>query len=168
MRRLALLVLSALLVTGCASQPDSPNGGSMEDQTTTLQQRPTMAEITTRYEEMQQKIRDRFTAELGLAPWIDDGNPGQAGCGEFPDVQDAEKHTLNRWLHEGSIPDDQWPRALQIADEVASEYGFVERQVILDRPGDHKVEIRDAFGGWLQLGTKVNTVMQVRTGCHLV
>ncbi|KAA5837115.1 LppA family lipoprotein [Saccharopolyspora hirsuta] len=169
MRRLALLVLSALLITGCAGQPDTPDGGSMEDQTSTLQERPSMEEITARYEEMQQKIRDRFTAELGLAtPWIDDGDPGQAGCGEFPDTPEAEKHTLNRWLYEGNIPDDQWPRALQIADEVAAEYGFVERQVILDRPGNHKIEIRDRFGGWLQLGTNVNTVLRVRTGCHLV
>ncbi|MER5389306.1 LppA family lipoprotein [Saccharopolyspora sp. NPDC002686] len=169
MRRLALLVLGAALLTGCAGRPDTPDGGSMQDQTSALQQRPAMAEITARYEEMQQKLRDRWTAELGLStPWVNDGNPGQAGCAEFPDVPNAEQHTLDRWQNEGAIPDDRWPRALQIADEVAAEYGFTERQVILDRPGDHKVEMRDAFGGWLQVGTKVKTVLRVRTGCHLV
>ncbi|MDA3646164.1 LppA family lipoprotein [Saccharopolyspora indica] len=168
MRRLVLLVLSALLVTGCASQPDTPNGGSMENQTSTLQERPTMAEITARYEELQQKIRDRFTAELGLAtPWIDDGDPGESGCGEFPDTPDAKKRTLNRWKYEGNISDDQWPRAMQIADEIAPEYGFVEREVVLDRPGNHKVELRDAFGGKMQISTQVNTVLRVFTGCHL-
>nr|WP_281377717.1 LppA family lipoprotein [Saccharopolyspora hordei] len=164
-----MLVLTAALVTACASQPDTPDGGSMEDPTSTLQQRPSMAEITARYEQMLQELRDRWASELGLTtPWVNDGDRGTAGCAEFPDVPGAEKHTLDRWRYEGGVPDDQWPRALEIADELAARYGFTEREVVLDRPGDHKVEIRDSFGGTLQITTKVNAVLRVRTGCHLV
>ncbi|MGP4019239.1 LppA family lipoprotein [Saccharopolyspora sp. 5N708] len=169
MRKLGLLILCALLVGGCASEPEPSDGGSMEDQRSVLQQRPSMEEVTAKYEEMQQKLRDRLSAELGLATaWVNDGDAGEAGCAEFPDVAGAEKHSLDRWLYQGNISDSQWPQAERIADEVSSEYGFTEREVVVDRPADHKVEIRDDFGAALQFGTAVNTILSLRTGCHLL
>ncbi|MCI2417705.1 LppA family lipoprotein [Saccharopolyspora sp. K220] len=171
MRRVSLLILCALLIGGCASRPESSDGGSMEDPRSVLQQRPSMEDVTARYEEMQQKLRDRLSAELGLAtPWENDGDIGEAACQgeEFSQIDGAEEHSLARWVYRGSIPDSQWAQAERIADEVSSEYGFVEREVVVNRPADHKVEIRDGFGAALQFGTAVNTILSLRTGCHLL
>ncbi|MBB5153423.1 LppA family lipoprotein [Saccharopolyspora phatthalungensis] len=171
MKKLVLFVLFGLFAAGCASGPDPSDGGNMADPLSMLRQRPSMEEITARYEEMQQKLRDRLSAGLGLgARWADQGDPGQAACQgqELSHVDGAEEHSLDTWIYEGNIPDDQWARAQQIAIDVTKEYGFKELEVVVNRPGDHKVEIRDDFGAALQFGTAVNTVMSLRTGCHLL
>lgn len=171
MKKYVLFVLCGLLATACASGPEPSDGGNMTDPLSVLQQRPSMAEVTARYEEMQQKLRDRLSAGLGLAtPWVDEGNTGQAACQgeEFSNVSGAEEHSLRTWLYRGNIPDDQWAQAQQIAVDVTKEYDFKELEVVVNRPGDHKVEMRDGFGAQLQFGTAVNTIMSLRTGCHLV
>ncbi|MEU6266605.1 LppA family lipoprotein [Saccharopolyspora shandongensis] len=171
MRKLVLFVLCALLATGCASGPEPSDGGNVADPLSMLRQRPSMEEITARYEEMRQKLRDRLSADLGLAtPWINKGDFGQAACEgkELSHVDGAEQHSLERWTFEGNIPDDQWERAQQIGIDVTKEYGFKELEIVVNRPGDHKVEMRDEFGAQLQFGTKVNTVLSLRTGCHLL
>ncbi|GAA0513752.1 hypothetical protein GCM10011581_04620 [Saccharopolyspora subtropica] len=166
MNKLIVFAFCALLAAGCTGPSD---GGNVSDQLSVLQQRPSMEEITARYEEMQQKLRDRLSADLGLpTPWVNEGGFGEAGCSEFPGIDGAEKHSLDLWLHEGNIPDAQWPQAQQIAVEVTREYGFTELEVIVDRPADHKVELRDGFGAQLHFGTAVNTIISVRTGCHLL
>ncbi|TDD53642.1 LppA family lipoprotein [Saccharopolyspora elongata] len=171
MRKLVLFVLCALLATGCASGPEPSDGGNVADPLSMLRQRPSMEEITVRYEEMQQKLRDRLSADLGLAtPWINKGDPGQAACQgkELSHVDGAEQHSLDTWAYEGNIPDAQWERAQQIGIDVTKEYGFKELEIVVNRPGDHKVEMRDEFGAQLQFGTKVNTILSLRTGCHLL
>jgi hypothetical protein len=171
MRKLVLFVLCGLLATGCASGPEPSDGGSVADPLSTLQQRPSMEEITGRYEEMQQKLRDRLSADLGLGtPWVNEGGPGQAACQgeEFSNIEGAEEHSLDTWLYAGNIPDEKWAQAQQIAIDVTEEYGFKEPAVLVNRPGDHKVEMRDDFGAALKFGTAVNTIMSLRTGCHLV
>ncbi|MDI2032545.1 LppA family lipoprotein [Saccharopolyspora sp. TS4A08] len=164
MRRLAPLILAAALLTGCAGQPD---GGSMEDQLNALRQRPTLGEVTADYDRMQQELRERLVAELGLPEFSDKGNTGQSACTDFADVPGAEQRTLATWMQEGGIPDEKWERALQIATEVGSTRGFTELHVVTDRPGDHKIELHNSYGAKLQLGSAANTVLSVRTGCHL-
>lgn len=171
MRKLILSVLCGLLATSCASGPEPSDGGNVSDPHSMLQHRPSMEEITSRYEETQQKLRDRLSADLGLAtPWINKGDRGQAACQgkELSHVDGAEEHSLDTWVYEGNIPDSQWGRAQQIAIDVTKEYGFKELEIVVNRPGDHKVEMRDDFGAKLQFGTKVNTILSVRTGCHLL
>ncbi|GAA4857266.1 LppA family lipoprotein [Saccharopolyspora cebuensis] len=143
------------------------DGSTVEDPRAALRQRPTMSEITGRYERMQQEVRDRLAAELGLGDWGSEGAPVRSACVRHPEVADAEQRNLVRWSRPG-IPDEQWPEAVRIAGTVAAEHGFSELEVITDRAGDHKVAIRDGFGGRLHFGTAARTVLAVRTGCHLV
>ncbi|GAA0531381.1 hypothetical protein GCM10011581_04640 [Saccharopolyspora subtropica] len=169
MRKLVLLALCALLAVGCADQPGDPLDDGEEVDAQTLQQRPSMEEVTARYEQMQQKLRDRLSADLGLTTaWVDDGESGSSGCKEAPDVPGAEKHSLNIWTYHGNIPDSQWPQAQRIATEVAGEYGFGAPEVILDRPGEHNIVLHDSFGADLDFATSTNTIMRVHTGCHLL
>jgi hypothetical protein len=39
--------------------------------------------------------------------------------------------------------------------------------VVKDQPSDHYATFRDPFGAEITFGTAVNTVLTVRTGCHL-
>ncbi|TDD01694.1 hypothetical protein E1181_24675 [Saccharopolyspora terrae] len=166
MRRFATLILSAALLSGCAA--GGGDGESMEDQLNALRQRPSMEEVAADYDRMQQELRERLVAEIGLPEFTDEGNTGESACPDFADVRGAEQRTLATWMQKGGIPDEQWPRALQIATEVGASRGFTELHVVTDRPGDHKIELHNPYGARLQLGAAANTVLSVRTGCHLL
>jgi len=169
MKRLVLLLLCALLTTGCVDNSGDPFDDKDEMDVETLQQRPAMEEVTARYSEMQSKLRDRLSTELGFATdWVDQGDFLRSGCKGTDLPAAAEQHTLNRWAYQGQIPDDRWARAQQIVAEVAGGYGFGAVEVVLERPGNHSIVLTDSFGAELSFATKVHTVLSVRTGCHLL
>ena len=164
MKRLVAALALAVLAAGCTSA--ASERGDMDDQFATLAQRPTIEQITATYEEMQARLRERLSADVGPLQWTNDQNAGRAGCADFPDVE-GESRTLDRWTSEGNLPDAQWERAVAIVAEITGEYGFSAPEVIVDRPGDHEVTATDPYGGGYQFGTARNTVLMVSTGCHL-
>lgn len=164
MRRLVVALVLAVLATACTSAGSERD--DMDDQLAALAQRPTIEEITATYEEMQARLRERLSAEVGPLRWVNDQNAGRAGCADFPDV-DGESRTLNRWTSEGNLPDAQWDRAVAIVAEVTGEYGFSAPEAVVDRPGDHEIVATDRYGGGYQFGTARNTILMVSTGCHL-
>lgn len=140
----------------------------MEDQRTTLQQRPDIEQISVRYEQMQTEIRDRLSTEIGGMTWVSDGEGSRGGCGfEFPDVREGQSRSLTRWTGLDGFPDDRWDQAVAIVQEITGRYGFSTPGVIINRPGDHKMVVPDPYGGTLNFGTAVNTILRMHTGCHL-
>ncbi|HET9143227.1 LppA family lipoprotein [Actinophytocola sp.] len=133
--------------------------------------RPDIEQAAQRYDEMTATLRQRLEAEAGIGAWYEDTKSGgNAGCRQFPDVEGDDKQSrgLRMWLSDGKVPDDTWARAVEIAQDVAGQYGFeTPVRVIVDVPGDHEVTTADPLGADLILGTKLSTVLQVRTGCHL-
>lgn len=174
--RLACVAVAAAVgVTGCGvgsgESGDTVNKGTRRvQQFRELVQRPDIDQAAQRYGEMVASLRSRLESELGIGHWRE--NPktgGAAGCHEFPDVEgsDKESRTLRHWISDGNIPDDKWPRVVEITQEIARQYGFeTQPRVIVDRPGNHQITAADAYGADLILVTKVNTVLQARTGCH--
>lgn len=164
MRRLMVALMPVVLAVGCAV------GGSenddMDDKLATLAQRPTIEEMSTTYQQMQARLRDRLSAEVGPLRWVNDQNAGAAGCADLPGVG-GRSLTLDRWTSEGNLPDAQWDRAVRIVAEVTGDYGFGAPEPIVDRPGDHEIIATDPYGGGYQFGTARNTVLMVSTGCHL-
>ena len=165
MTALALVVLAlVVLAAGCSSA--GSGGDDMDARQATLEQRPAIEEITATYEEMQARVRERLSAEVGPLQWVNRQSAGSAGCADFPGVG-GESRTLDRWTSEGNLPDAQWDRAVAIVAEVSGEYGFAAPEAIVDRPGDHEIVATDRYGGGYQFGTARNTILVVSTGCHL-
>ncbi|GAA0513733.1 hypothetical protein GCM10011581_04600 [Saccharopolyspora subtropica] len=140
----------------------------MEDPRILLQKRPGMAEISARYRQMQQRLRDRLDHEFGPLSWSMSAPVSRSGCTEFPDVADAESWVLESWKSPGNLPDEHWLRAVEIIRHITGEYGFGEPEIIVDRSGDHEITANDEYGAVYQFGTARNTVLMVTTGCHLV
>ncbi len=140
----------------------------MDDQRATLRQRPDIEQISIRYEQMQAELRDRLSADIGGLAWVNDENESRGGCGfEFPDVREGESRSLARWTAPGNLPDARWDDALAIVQEITGKYGFATPEVIVNRPADHRVVVADPYGGTLDFGTAVNTILSMHTGCHL-
>lgn len=140
----------------------------MDDQRAALRQRPDIEQISTRYEQMQTRLRDRLSTEFPGLIWERDDDGARRGCGfEFPDVPEGESRSLARWTGPGGLPDEQWDHAVAIVQAVTGRYGFGIPEVIVNRPGNHEMVVPDPYGGTLTFGTAVNAILRMRTGCHL-
>ena len=160
----ALLLVLAVLLGGC----EVIGGDSVADQRAALRQRPDIETISARYEQMQAEVRDRLSAEIGKLSWVNDGEESRGGCGfEFPDVPEGQSRSLARWTALGGFPDDRWDQAVAIVQEITDRYGFGTPEVIVSRPGQHRLVVPDPYGGTLNFGTSVNAVLRMHTGCHL-
>ncbi len=160
------VMVTALIVASAGCSSDASEKDAQKDKLATLAQRPTIEQITATYEDMQDKLRGRLSAEVGPLRWINKENTSGAGCADFPGVG-GQRRTLSGWTSEGNLPDAQWERAVAIVAEVTGEYGFEAPKAIVDRPSDHEIRATDSYSGGYLFGTASNTVLMVSTGCHL-
>lgn len=139
----------------------------MDDQRTTLQQRPDIETISARYEQMQTEIRDRLSTEINGLTWEKYSDGSRGGCGfEFPAVREGQSRSLGGWST-GGLADDRWDQAVAIVQDITGKYGFGTPEIIVNRPGNHKMVVPDIFGGTLDFGTAERTILHMHTGCHL-
>ena len=168
MRNALLIAAVGVLLAACGAPPAPTDEGPMEDPKASLQQRPSIEEMSARYGQMQQRLRDRLAAEVGATSWEVSAPVSRAGCTEHPDVHEAESWVLDSWKSAGNLPDADWTRAVTIVGDVTGEYGFGAPETIVDRPGDHEITAKDSYGAVYQFGTASNTMLMVSTGCHLL
>jgi Lipoprotein confined to pathogenic Mycobacterium len=166
--RFATLVCATALV--CAACGLGTASGGIYEQFATLHQRPDIERAQSQYLGMLETIRTELVARVGIAAWQpdEDGLSGSA-CGfNFPDIgADGEIRRYSSGMSPGNIPDEHWADAVAIVAELAQPYGFGAPAVVVDRPGDHEVSLRDSYGAELLFGTAKNTILSLSTGCHL-
>lgn len=152
--------------TGCHPRPDQESAEQLRE----LRARPDIDDVTRRYEELSALVRERTAAELGLPAWESNTERSSSGCRDYPAVDQflKEARGLPGWYTRAGVPDDKWPEAVRIITRVGAEYGFGDPVTVVDGPGDHEVSLVDRYGGELIFGTRTNTAMYVRTGCHPV
>ena len=141
----------------------------MKDAFDALMKRPNLTQVDNDYQVMFETIRERLTAELGLAPWVPDDEPvsGSACGGGVSNLDGAEVRRYDAGMSPGNLPDSQWDRAVAIVTEVSGQHGFGGPKVIVSGPSDHEVSYRDTYNGELLFGTGANTILGGSTGCHL-
>jgi hypothetical protein len=169
-----LTAIVVALCVGCGSPAPFPREKTIDPQAE-LAARPTLEEMTARYDGMLQRIRNRLDSELGPFSWHEADPPSWGTCGpRFPFQLGGRTTTSPIWMFTGNIPDDQWPHARRIVADITAEYGFVTAGVQVDtpatpgKPGHHVTGGVDAtLDAHYNLTTHVNTVLRVHTGCHL-
>lgn len=154
-----------LVLTGCTETSGS-GMDEREQQNAELRKRPTSEAEVARLTEAQEAVRTRLTADLPLGPWTRSEPSGSAGCAEY-DQADGQTVFLPGLLLQGGVPDDVWPRAVEVLQNTAAGYGFGTAEVVVDRPDEHEVVLRGERGALLRFGTLANATLQVESGCHL-
>lgn len=163
--RAAAALAALALLTACIGPTPQEERMNAEAE---LAARPTSEEMISRYDRMQQRVRDALDAELGPVTWylVDSGGEGTCG-GAFAGIGGRNVY-MDPWAFDGNIPDDRWPRARQIVADIAADYGFTPAGLQIDEPGRHSTNgVDDTLGAHYNFGTHVNTSLQVTTGCHL-
>jgi hypothetical protein len=166
----SVLVLAALL-SGCTGgKPGSGEGPNGSEQVDTVDARPRMEQVLDSYEAMEREMIAAVEAELpGLAWRMDTEDIGMTrslcdGAGLDDDAEEVDLATL--WAP-GTLAPADWPRAVELVQEVGDRYGFTERSTVVDEADDLEVVGEDEYGGRYRFGMAVNTILSVRTGCHL-
>lgn len=144
---------------------------SKQQQQAQLATRPILNDAITGYEKLRTAIRDRLSADFGVTQWTEEPNSAEfSGCApQFPDLteQEAAKKFLSRWYTTTSLL-PQWDRVKQVVREVAGQHGFTTITLDTNQAGDAELNLADALGAQLSVGSSKNTVLSLTTGCHLI
>ncbi|WP_187365217.1 LppA family lipoprotein [Cellulosimicrobium cellulans] len=166
----SVLVLAALL-SGCTGGgPGSGEGSNGPEQVDTVEARPRMEQVLDSYEAMEREMIAAVEAELPGLQWrMDTEDTGMTrslcdGAGLDDDAEEVDLATL--WAP-GTLAPADWPRAVELVQEVGDRYGFTERRTVVDEADDLEVVGEDEYGGRYRFGMAANTILSVRTGCHL-
>ena len=153
-----LLVLPSACSTTTKGQPSAV--------TTPLTDRPSSDTTVARYETLQTDIRHAISTVAPTVVWEQRREVGRSGCVDGEVGDGGQVVTLQRWGAQGGISDEQWEAVLDAVSAVGAHYGFGDLFAVVDRPGDHQVQLRGPYGATIDLGTKVNVILTVTTGCH--
>lgn len=169
MRRalVSAVTLLALLVSGCDPNPSEDDVNARFSE---LLKRPDIEQMQSTYLALLERIRNALVDEIGIEPFIPDPDEpisGSACPGDFSAVSDGEVRRYRSGRSPGAISDADWPRALSVVTSVAGQEGFGKPEVVVERPQDHEVALRDRYGAELIFGTAKNTILSLSSGCHL-
>jgi hypothetical protein len=160
------LCAALLVVTGCT---ESSGGSSMNErqrQDAVLQERPNLEAQVARLTLARDAARDALAQELDLTAWSDAEDAGGAGCGEFSESSGETAFLPTLVLTDG-VPDALWPRAVEVVERAAGEYGFGPAETVVDRPGEHEMVLRGEWDALLRFGSILDATLSLETGCHL-
>jgi hypothetical protein len=162
-----LTALVLLLCAGCSGPAPSTQEKTMDPQAE-LAARPTLEEMTARYDEMLQRIRDRLDTEFGTFTWYRLDGRTWGSCGkQFPRHLGGHTTTSPLWVSDRNIPDEDWPHAARIVADITAEYGFATMGLQVDKPGDHTTNGFDTtLDARYSFATQLATVLRVNSGCH--
>lgn len=176
-RQVVTVALLAMFAAGCSGGTDpylgpAPTGGAMpvQQQFADLMRRPTIDEAVARYTQLQTKLKDKLSADLGITGWRErPGTSSEGGCQPAftIDSGDARQQHLTTWFTDAKVADNQHDAAKTTVAAVVKEYGFAEVSLDLSRPGDLQYNLKDQFGAELGFGSAKNTILTLDTGCHL-
>jgi hypothetical protein len=166
-----LTVLTVLtLVSGCEAGTVAEPGDDVHPERQAqadLLSRPDVDTALTDLERMLDEMQAGLRSELGLDGWQRTGEGGASGCGEFRGAGGQKRTTLT-WMRPGGIPDELWPRTVQVFGEVSARYGFGPQQV--DLPGGTTSAPSAPYGAYYNLANNLaneaNAAMYATTGCH--
>ena len=166
MRRLTAAVLGivvASLVTACGADDPSPAKESTMSKTSTVSMESAIADAEKMRATMFRELAAAFGSKDWAVPPNDDG-PTRAACNSD---DGAETVILPAYGFFGAYPEEDWKKAAKIVQEVGRRHGFDRIKVVVDRPGDFSMTGLSSDGGSYDFGMAKNTVLGIRTGCHV-
>jgi hypothetical protein len=170
-----LPVIALAVVLALAGCTGTLGGGrdtvSMDDAVKELQARPDIEQTMTKYSQLMTDLKDALTEAGVTSTWTTSRHADSGACSDYGDEGANDLNAENRstpiWSSTG-IPETDWPRALDIIKRVTTAAGFTTMEVPQDQPGSHDLFIQGPYGAVLSFGTRVNTAMSIRSGCHRV
>jgi hypothetical protein len=152
----------AVLSGGCMNQPVTHDEGMRE-----LLARPTSEEAVATYQRMLGEIVTALGPIVPTLRWEPWRTATHAGCSDDLVHLGGRTVAIPDWHAAGPVPDQVWPSALAVVEEISVRYGFDSTLVYASEPGRHEIRRDSPDGGFLEFGHRGNTNLTATTGCHL-
>lgn len=166
--RTVVAVLAVVVVIGGCDGSESVNDEErIRTKIAELRSQPSLEETEGLLNEAVRQIREAATGIVGTLRWEQVHERNQGVCGHTY----RDTGGLNVYLpHIGAdrpVPEEDWPRVLQAAREIARQAGITEMQVLADTPGNRNVRLHGDNGNAITIGYRTATALSGRTGCRL-
>ena len=155
---------------GTASGPGADGSTGVSEPLAELKQRPRYERAAAEYLAMLDEMRLALTQITPSLHWSTPKSttPGPSGCyPPFDEIEGAASGTFESGTGSGSIPDADWPRAVETLKAIAAKHRFTPVQTVVNTPGRHIVALKDSWGGSLELGTQTDTTLGLISGCFI-
>lgn len=162
--RATAFVVAVAISSGCS------HGMSTEELEEEMTARPPMEQMLDRYEAMRREMVQALDVEIGGLRWAADPvqmGASRSGCSTGGAITEAQEVETIGLLAEGTYESADWHRSAALVLEVGRRFGFDDTATVVDRPGDFEVVGADEYGAVFHYGMAVNTILTLRTGCHL-
>ena len=157
-------MVAVAISSGCS------HGMSTEELEEEMTARPPMEQMLDRYEAMRREMVQALDVEIGGLRWAADPvqmGASRSGCSTGGAITEAQEVETIGLLAEGTYESADWHRSAALVLEVGRRFGFDDTATVVDRPGDFEVVGADEYGAVFHYGMAVNTILTLRTGCHL-
>lgn len=153
-----------VLVASCGS---SLTTEEMHKQMTT---RPQMEQMLDHYELMLREMIETLDREVGGLDWHADPDAlpmGWANCSTEGAITEAQEFHPVGLMADGTYERSDWEDVVEILRRVGDRYGFEAQGYLIDRADDMTFVGRDTYGANYSFDMGRNSVLALRTGCHL-
>ncbi len=170
--RILAAIVCATVLTGCGDRMNDPDRPSKEDiahAEAELRQLPSVEDTERQLAVLLQRIADAAKTVAPELEWrtLRDRGQGKLGC-PSPYLETAGvSMTTDSLTSAVPITDDEWPRVLQAARDLAAETGITALTVRADTPGRHDITLHAPdHGNEITLGTNKAALLTGLTGCR--
>jgi Lipoprotein confined to pathogenic Mycobacterium len=162
------MVVMCMSVFGCGAT-DSGSQGNPGPQRVAglengLRSKPSFEAARAEYVGATNQMADKVAALVPGMTWQVDENSWNGCGGEY--VWTRAVQVYYRIVFNRVVPDDIWPKALQIVKDGAAPFGATTVNVFVDRPGNKDLAISGS-GAQFHFGTAVQTILAAKSDCRM-
>ncbi|MGL4305202.1 MAG: LppA family lipoprotein [Mycobacteriaceae bacterium] len=148
------------------SEPEpSLSAEKLQEITDRIRTRPALEVALAERERLMSELAQDITASTPELQWRPSGTSSTNGCdGELRAV--GAEYAYGTDLVAAPIPEDAWPRILEIVRQYAQRLGMDQFGGFQNTPGNHDVYYYGGTEGNLRIGSDKAAVLFTQTGCH--
>jgi Lipoprotein confined to pathogenic Mycobacterium len=172
--RVGVGILAAALlwttVVGCgASDPGKQQGNAGPNRVTELENglraKPSFEAAHDEYAAAMTQMADQIAALVpGMTYQVKEDSWSACG-GELVSTRGVQVYYYI--VFDRSIPDDVWPRAVDIVKAGAARFGAVNVATFVDKPGSKDLALTGPDGVQFEFGTAVQTIFSAKSDCRM-
>lgn len=163
-----LVVVVCMSIFGCgATNPGrhgNPGPQRMAKLENGLRSKPSFEAARAEYIAAMDQMAIEIAALVPGMKWTVDENSWDHCGGEY--VWTRAVQVVERIVFDRAIPDDLWPKALQIVKDGAARFGATTVTVFVDQPGNKDLAISGSDAQF-HFGSKVQTVLTATSDCRM-
>ncbi len=155
-------------ISGCGAADSGPHGNPGPQRVAELENglrsKPSFETAKAEYASAMNQMADKIAALVPGMTWVVKEN-SWGGCGgEY--VWTRAVRVYYYIVFDRAIPDDVWPKAVQIVKDGAARFGATSVNVFVDQPSNKDLAISGS-GVQFHFGTAVQTILTATSDCRM-